>query len=227
MRAFLVLLLCGSAGLAHAKDRPGPPTPPPTSTSSTSSSSSSSSSSQDTAAAEAAIGYRIFGGHLGATIGSAAVAAAFATGSDAAPAAMGVVAAPMTFASMYTLAGFARRRGWNARVGSALAGMHPGFGYGALTGFMIAERAGLEGRGRRIAIFGLGSALSVITMGVWSRIVGRNLKKAMGLMYLLPLVGCLIMAPYAALAEKPRALGWSAVGMGAIALTVASFNTEF
>ena len=214
MRCFLVLALCFSASLAQAKGSSSTPSSQPRESSDS--------------AAEASIGYRVFGGHLGATLGSLAVAGAFATGSEVAPLATGLVGLPATMAGIHTLGGFARRRGWNARVGSALAGMHPGFAYGALTGFMIAEQGGFgDRRGRRGLIFGFGAALSVITMGVWSRILGRNLKKAMGLMYLLPLVGVLVMTPYAAVANKPRSLGWAAVGMGGIALTIASFNTEF
>lgn len=216
MRCLLVLLLCGSANLAHAKGGTTSATSPTSSTSSTSRSRN-----------EAAIGYRIFGAHLGATLGSAAAAAAFATGNEAAPAATGLVAVPMTMASLHTMGRFARDNEWNPRVGSALAGMHPGFAYGALTGFMIADQAGLEGRARRGAILGFGAALSAITMGVWSRIIGRNLKKAMGMMYVLALAGSLLISPYAAVAEKPRALGWALVATGAISLTIASFNTEF
>lgn len=164
---------------------------------------------------------------MGATIGSLAVGAAFATGREAAPAAPTLVAMPMTLTTMVTMKAFARHRRWNARVGSALAGMHPGFGYGALTGFMIAAQSGLEGRARRGTIFGFGAALSIVTMGIWSRIVGRSLRRALGLLYILPLVASLVILPYALLADKPESLGWASVGMGAVALTIASFNTEF
>ena len=216
MRGWIVLLCCVWASVVQAK---GPTTPARV----------ESESAEISARRSAnAAGYRIFGGYLGASLGSLATAAAFATGSEAAPAATGLVAVPMSLATMATLASAARNNDWNPRVGNALAGLYPGAAYGALTGFMIAQEAGLEGRLRHGLIIGLGTALAATTMGIWSRLVnGRSLRKAMGMMYVMILAGCLFASPYAVAAEKPRALGWAAVGMGAIALTVASFETTF
>lgn len=169
----------------------------------------------------------MFGGYLGATVGSAAVGAAFMTGSDAAPAAMPAVALPMTMAGLHTLGSFAERREWNARAGSALAGMYPGFGYGAFLGAMAATTADLRGRARRGTILGPGAVFSVLTMGLFSRHIGRSLKNMTGLLYVLPLVAMLVVLPYALSRNKPEAFGWAVVTGGAVALSIAAFSHEF
>ncbi|MEM9074900.1 MAG: hypothetical protein AAGE52_40760, partial [Myxococcota bacterium] len=164
------------------------------------------------------VGFRIFGAHTGALLGSGGLVASLATESRG-----GVYASMYPILSGAALLGAlfhgqAKRHRWNPRVGSALAGLYPGLLHGTLTGLLVSRQMELRRSQERVAVIG-GAALSTLLfMGLHSRSGGRELRRGIGFFYLLIAGAALSALPFARAFDRPEAIGWASVAGASLSL---------
>lgn len=158
------------------------------------------------------IGYRIFGAHLGAALGTVAIGA-LAAGSRTSDGQLALVPVMTGAGGGYLFHRLSTRHRWHPRVGSALAGFWPGVAHGLLVGGL-----GARARGGRLARWMAGgAALSAhVTMALFSRLEGRGTRRGVGLFYALAAGAALLAIPVAVKRQDGAALGWGAALGGAL-----------
>ncbi|HJL05275.1 MAG TPA: hypothetical protein RMH85_04300 [Polyangiaceae bacterium LLY-WYZ-15_(1-7)] len=166
------------------------------------------------------IGYRIFGAHLGAALGTVAIGA-LAAGSRTSDGQLALVPVMTGAGGGYLFHRLSTRHRWPPRVGSALAGFWPGVAHGLLAGGL-----GARARGGRLARWMVGGAglSALVTMALFSRLEGRGTRRGVGLFYALAAGAALLAIPAAVKRQDGAALGWGAALGGALGWAAAGIG---